>query len=90
MHTDTKVLPIPSSSCFMAPALASPDLCIEFGAKIRSLPTLRPGSQVSANHALPVRAATDIASQVEWLKPLSITETAAVKRHCTSYATASA
>jgi hypothetical protein len=27
---------------------------------------------------------------VEWLKPLSITETAAVKRHCTSFTTASA
>jgi hypothetical protein len=46
----------------MASALANPDLCIEFGAKI--------------------------ASWLECLKPQGITETAAVKRHCMSYATA--
>jgi hypothetical protein len=34
-HSDTKVLPIPSSSCFMVSAVPNPDLCIEFGAKIR-------------------------------------------------------
>jgi hypothetical protein len=50
-HTDTKILPMQSSSCCMARAVANPELCIEFGAEIRSLPTLRPGSQAGANNA---------------------------------------